>query len=183
MADPVGIQGKEMKEKMTEKKKAAWGVLCLGTLLVATGAIMIIQGITAYKTGAIIPATTKSGPMTGLQSIITGVIASVGGLYFVGNEIFRLFKGLKHILEVGKNQVTVKKKNKSWGTVNSLDLSLNGQLLTFYCTTDKVAAMLLNDFIIDQKAELEIKTSDGQQCELIGKNAYAHGMITVKSGK
>jgi hypothetical protein len=152
--------------------------------MVAVGAIMIVQGITAYKTGAIIPATTNSGPMTGLQSIITGVMATVGGLFFAGNEIFRTLKSIKPIFEVGKHQVVVKMKNKSWGTLNSLDLSLHdSQLLTFYCTTSKVAALLLNDFIIDQKAELEIKTSDGQQCELIGKNAYAHGIILLKSGK
>ena len=150
--------------------------------MVAVGAIMIVQGITAYKTGAIIPATTKSGPMTGLQSIITGVIAAIGGLFFVGNEIFRTLKSINHIFEVGKHPVIVKKKNKSWGTLNSLDLSLHdGQLLTFYCTTSKVAALLLNDFIVDQKAKLEIKTSDGQQCELIGEDAYAHGIILLKS--
>lgn len=172
-----------MKEKMTEKKKAAWGVLCLGALMVVVGAFMIVQGITAYKTGELIPATTKSGPMTGLQSIITGVLATVGGLSFAGSEIFRAMISMKHIFEVGKHQVIVKKKNKSWGTFNSLDLSIHdGQLITFYCTT-KVAAMLINDFNINQKAELEIKTSDGQECELIGKNAYAHGSITLKSGK
>ena len=152
--------------------------------MVAVGTIMIVQGITAYKTGALIPATTKTGPMTGLQSIITGVIVTVGGLFFVGNQIFRTMKSIKPILEVGKHQVTVNKKNKSWETLNSLDLSLHdGQLLTFYCTTAKVAAMLLNDFSINQKAEIEIKSSDGQECELIGKNAYAHGSITLESGK
>lgn len=60
-----------MKEQEEEKKKMDWGFAALGALMVVVGTIMIVQGISANKTGALIPATTKSGPMTGLQSIIT----------------------------------------------------------------------------------------------------------------
>jgi len=78
-----------MKEQKEEKKKMNWGFAALGALMVVVGTIMIVQGISAYKTGAIIPATTKSGPMTGLQSIITGIIAGVAGLSFVANDVFK----------------------------------------------------------------------------------------------
>lgn len=107
-----------------------------------------------------------------------GIVFIITGLIFLSTI---RSKGIKQVFEVGKHRVLVKKKNKSWGVLNSLDLYLDdGQLLTFYSTTDKVAAMLLDDFVIDQKAELEITTRDGQQCELIGENAYAHGMVLKK---
>jgi hypothetical protein len=80
-----------MKEQ-EEKKKMNWGFAALGALMVVVGTIMIVQGISAYKTGAIIPATNKSGPMSGLQSIITGIIAGVAGLSFVGVEVFKATK-------------------------------------------------------------------------------------------
>lgn len=65
--------------------------------------------------------------------------------------------------------------------MNSLDLIFKeGKILTFYCTTGKVAVMLLNDFAVNQNVELEIKTADGHDCELIGKNAYAHGRVLKK---
>jgi hypothetical protein len=57
-------------------------------MMIVVGAIMICQGFSAYKTGAIIPATTKTGPLTGLQSIIIGVITGVTGLSLVGAEVY-----------------------------------------------------------------------------------------------
>lgn len=177
----VGLREKEMNENETEKRKTAWSPLLFGVLMAGIGAMMIIQGIAAYKSGATTPATSKIPSMTGLQSIITGVVAAVGGSSFVGHGIIKTFKSVKHFFVVGKHKVVVKAKNKSWGVLNSLDLDLrDGQLLTFYCTNEKVGAMLLNDFVIDQKAELEIKSCDGQQCELIGKKAYAQGRISLK---
>jgi membrane-bound ClpP family serine protease len=81
-----------MKEREEEKKKIDRGFAALGGLMAVVGIIMIVHGISAYKTGAIIPATTKSGPMTGLQSIITGIIAGVAGLSFVATVVFRAMK-------------------------------------------------------------------------------------------
>lgn len=81
-----------MNEPKIANKKTDWGFVALGVLMVALGTIMILQGIAAYKTGATIPATTKSGPMTGLQSIITGIIAGVAGLSFVGIELVKAMK-------------------------------------------------------------------------------------------
>ena len=74
------------------KKKTDWVFVSFGALMVVAGSIMIVQGVSAYKTGTIIPPTTKSGPMTGLQSIITGIIAGVAGLSFVGIEVFKATK-------------------------------------------------------------------------------------------
>jgi len=81
-----------MNEPKIEKKKTDWGFVAFGAFMVVVGTTMLVQGISAYKTGAIIPATTKSGPMTGLQSIITGIIAGVAGLSFVGIEVFKAMK-------------------------------------------------------------------------------------------
>ncbi|MDA8415326.1 MAG: hypothetical protein M0023_16245 [Desulfobacteraceae bacterium] len=86
-----------MKDQKEEKKKMNWGFAVLGALMVVVGTIMIVQGISAYKTGALIPATTKSGPMTGLQSIITGIIAGVAGLSFVGVEVFKAMKRSRRV--------------------------------------------------------------------------------------
>lgn len=62
--------------------------------------------------------------------------------------------------------------------VKSLKLVVKDkQSFTFYCTTDKVAAMLLNDFVVGQEATLKINTENGQDCDLIGVNAYAHGIL------
>lgn len=80
-----------MKEDK-DKIKITWGVVGLGTITLIMGVVMIIQGIEAYKTGTIIPQTTKSGPMTGGQSIITGVLAVCVGLAFLGHELMKLMK-------------------------------------------------------------------------------------------
>lgn len=163
---------------MTEKKKIGWMVLVVGVVMLLMGAMMIDQGITAYKTGTMTPATTKSAPMTGLQSMLAGAIATLAGIFFVGNEIFKAFKDIEHVYDIGKQDVVVKHKNKSWGIVRSLDLYLqDGSLLNFYCTNEKVGGMLLDDFKDGQRAELDIKTSDGKDCDLIAKSSYAHGMI------
>lgn len=166
---------------MTEKKKITWIVWVLGVGLLLMGATMIHQGIFAYKTGAMTPPTTKSAPMTGLQSILAGVIATLTGVFFVRNETLKAFKDIEHPYDIGKQGVVVKQKNKSWGITRSLDLySQNGAVLKFYCTDEKVGGMLLNDFKDGQKAELNIKTNDGKGCDLIAENCYAHGMISLE---
>ena len=81
-----------MKEQKIEKKKTDWGFVAFGAMMVVVGAFLIFQGISANNAGVIIPATTKSGPMTGLQSVIYGVIAVVAGLAFVGNVVLKAFK-------------------------------------------------------------------------------------------
>ncbi len=121
--------------------------------------------------------------MTAPYAISVGILMIIIGAAFMVANFYKTKQGsvtIKYIYDIGKHQVVVKNKNKSWGVVNSLDLVLNdGRLLTFYCTTSKVAVMLLNDFIIDQKAELEIRTENGQDCDLIGSNAYAHGIVSL----
>lgn len=145
------------------------GILMCG-ICVILGIDMLSSPIIRYR--------SMDVDLTGFNKPL-GIVFIITGLLFLST--IRSLKGKKHVFEVGKHQVLVKKKNKSWGVLNSLDLHLDdGQLLTFFSSTDKVAAMLLNDFNIDQQAELEIKTRDGQQCELIGKNAYAHGMVLKK---
>jgi hypothetical protein len=123
--------------------------------------------------------------------VLTGLPAFTVIFFILGIGVYGFYLVWKRIkpneistFVTGKHLVVVKKKNKSWGTLKSLDLVLkDGRLLTFYCTASKVAAMLLNDFVTGQKAELEIKTDDGQDCELFGKNAYAPGIISLKTEK
>jgi hypothetical protein len=74
------------------KLKISWGYVSFGILLLVVGGIMISQGIEAYKTGTIVPATSKSGPMTGLQSVITGILAAGTGTAFLGYEVLRKIK-------------------------------------------------------------------------------------------
>jgi hypothetical protein len=81
---------------MNEEKeifgKITWIYVALGFILLLMGAVMIVQGIEAHNTGAIIPATTKSGSMTGLQSIIIGCFATILGTVFLGYEILKRIK-------------------------------------------------------------------------------------------
>ena len=79
-----------MNNLKEEKLGISWVCVLLGALMLLISGIMIVQGINAQKTGAIIPATTKSGPMTGLQSIITGIIAGVAGAAFLGYEVYKM---------------------------------------------------------------------------------------------
>jgi len=78
-----------MVEKGDASPKTSWGFLLLGAACLLMSFIMILHGIEANKTGAIIPATRKSGPMTGLQSIITGTLAGIAGISFLGYEVFK----------------------------------------------------------------------------------------------
>ncbi len=78
-----------MEANKRPRNKVSWGAVALGSIMLFVGGMMIIQGIGAYKTGAVIPQTMKSGPMTGLHSIITGVLASCGGLGFLGIEAWK----------------------------------------------------------------------------------------------
>ncbi len=72
--------------------KISWGAVALGTITLIMGGVLIIQGIEAYKTGTIIPQTRKSGPMTGLQSIVAGTLAVCVGLAFLGNEVVKIIR-------------------------------------------------------------------------------------------
>jgi hypothetical protein len=78
-----------MNKKKGIVKETSWEYVGLGTLLVIVGALMIIEGIEAHNTGTIIPATTKAGPMTGIQSIIAGVLVASMGIGFIGYEILK----------------------------------------------------------------------------------------------
>jgi len=64
----------------------------LGAMFLIMGAVMVFQGFEAQKAGTIIPATYKSGPMTGLHSIITGILAAGAGIAFLGYEVYKIFK-------------------------------------------------------------------------------------------
>jgi hypothetical protein len=148
------------------------GILMFG-ICVILGIDMLSSPIIRYR--------SMDVDLTGFNKPL-GIVFIITGLLFL--TTIKKRKGEETNFIVGKYQVIVKKKNKSWGALNSLDLYLHdGQFLTFYCTTDKVSATLLDDFILDQNAELEIKTRDGQECELMCKNAYAHGAILLKSNK
>lgn len=171
-------------------KKTLYKISTLGNLpilyllLVIAGTIILLRGIIAYKTGAIIPQTNKSGWMTATHAISIGSFLIFIGAAFMAVYLYKTKRNninIMYFYDIGKHQVIVKNKNKSWGIVNSVDLVLNdGRILTFYCTTSKVAVMLLNDFVIDQEAELEIRAKNGQDCELTSKNAYAHGIVLLK---
>jgi hypothetical protein len=78
-----------MNEKKEANLKTTWSCVGLGATSLLMGFIMILQGIEASKTGSIIPLTMKSGPMTGLQSIITGSLALIAGMAFLGYEAFK----------------------------------------------------------------------------------------------
>lgn len=170
-----------MKKTLNKISTTLGNLPTLYLLLVIAGIIILLRGIMAYKTGAMIPQTNKSGLMTAPYAMSIGISMIIIGAAFMVAYYYKTKQytvNIMYFYDVGKHQVIVKNKNKSWGVVNSLDLVLNdGKVLTFYCTTSKVAVMLLNDFIIDQKAELEIRTKNGQDCELISKNSYAHGIV------
>ena len=91
-----------MNDKEIKTKKPNWSFVAFGALYVAVGAIMIVAGVTAYKSGTMIPATMKSGPMTGLQSIVTGVIASGAGSFFVGYEVFKALRAKRESNKVAR---------------------------------------------------------------------------------
>ncbi len=154
------------------------GVLIMACILILFGGLISKQFIISdkivlrrwmYSDGGMI--------LTGLPAL--AVIILVLGLGVYG--LYMLFKNNQknvNVFQIGTQQVVVKNKNKSWGALNSLDLTLpNGQLLTFYCTAGRVAAMLLNDFVVGQEATLKISTEDGKDCDLTSKNASAHGLI------
>ena len=75
--------------------KTSWASILLGIVCIFMGMFMVTGGIDAYETGRIIPMTTKSGPMTGLQSIITGILATTSGVGFLGIEVFKSYKRSK----------------------------------------------------------------------------------------
>jgi uncharacterized membrane protein YfcA len=78
-----------MVEKGDAKLKISWGFILLGAACLFLSFIMIFQGIEANKSDIIIPATRKSGPMTGLQSIFIGFLAGIAGIAFLGYEVFK----------------------------------------------------------------------------------------------
>jgi hypothetical protein len=61
-------------------------------MLLLAGFLMIRNGIKADITGDIIPQTGKTGPMTGMQSIITGSIATLAGIVFLSIEAIRTYR-------------------------------------------------------------------------------------------
>lgn len=81
-----------MNKKKEVIRETVWGNIVIGALFLLLGVIMIFEGIEAYKTGTIIPSTIKSGPMTGLQSIIIGCLLTFSGAAFLGYEVFMKIK-------------------------------------------------------------------------------------------
>ena len=80
---------RNMAEGRQVIRKTAWGYVVFGALFLFMGVLMIFQGIEANKSGAIIPPTTKAGPLTGLQSILVGCLAVMAGVLLLGHEVFK----------------------------------------------------------------------------------------------
>jgi phosphate/sulfate permease len=81
-----------MNKKKEVIRETVWGNVAIGTILVLCGFIEIFQGIEAYKSGTIIPPTIKSGPMTGLQSIVVGCLLTFSGAVLLGYEVLKKIK-------------------------------------------------------------------------------------------
>ena len=73
-------------------RQVTWINILVGALFILVSIIFIVQGIEAYKTGTIIPATIKSGPMTGPQSILVGALCSIFGIFLCGYEVYKIKK-------------------------------------------------------------------------------------------
>jgi len=151
-------------------------------VLIVFGLFWIVIGIHTwsepifYFRGANVDFTGINRPV-GVGLIIMGAI-------FISSYFWKSNSKQIHTYKPGEYVAIVNKKNKSFGLVKSLELVLNDkQSFTFYCTTDKVAAMLLNDFVVGQEATLKINTENGQDCDLVGKNAYAHGILIGQLSK
>jgi hypothetical protein len=80
-----------MNKPIETKKKMSLGFVLIGIMLLIMGGIMIFQGIEANRTGAIIQQTWKTGPMTGIESILTGCVAGAVGFVFISVELVRNF--------------------------------------------------------------------------------------------
>lgn len=61
-------------------------------MLLLAGFLIIRNGIKADITGEIIPQVGKTGPMTEIQSMITGSIASLAGVLFLSIEAIRAYR-------------------------------------------------------------------------------------------
>lgn len=80
-----------MDNKTEQRDKTWWGGVALGVMLLLAGVLMIRDGIKADITGEIIPQTGKTGPMAGIQSMITGCIATLAGVLFLSVEAIRAY--------------------------------------------------------------------------------------------
>jgi hypothetical protein len=87
-----GVEFEKDSDKRSVIRQVSWVNVLGGALFILVGIMMIIQGIEAYKTGTIIPATIKSGPMTGPQSILVGSLIAIIGMALWGYEILKIIK-------------------------------------------------------------------------------------------
>jgi hypothetical protein len=107
------------------------------------------------------------------------VLIAVYYLIKCGNKIWKGDYASAFPFQIGDQKVVVSKKHTKLGVVDSLSLQFqDGQQVIFYCTTERVASSLLNDFHLRETASLVIKSEDGRDCDLITNKSYAHGMIT-----
>jgi hypothetical protein len=116
----------------------------------------------------------------GLFAVLTFMwLTAVYYLFQCGKKIWKGEYALAFPFQIGDQKVAVSNKHTKLGIVQSLSLQFqDGQQVTFYCSTERVASSLLNDFHVGEKASLVIKSEDGRDCELIANKSYAHGMIT-----
>ena len=149
--------------------------------------IQILLGIIflGYGVSAIIMYQDIGGIALRSGTIIYGIpaffVAIISILFGIASLVL-FFKQRKNDLsinfQVGKHSVIVRNKNTTLGAVQSLTLQLEqNQLITFYCSAERVASSLLNDFELGKNAILVIKNKNGRDCELTAKSACAHGMI------
>jgi len=149
-------------------------LLLLGIIFIGYGVSSIIMyrdiGGISLRSGTII---------YGMSALTTAILLTLLGISSILLFLKQRKVNSKNDFQVGKHHVVVKNKNTTLGAVQSLTLQFeNGQQITFYCSAQKVASSLLNEFELGEKAILAIKSKNGRDCELTAKPAYAHGMIT-----
>jgi hypothetical protein len=115
----------------------------------------------------------------GLFAVFTFMwLIAVYYLFQCGKKIWKGEYASAFPFQVGNHEVAVNYKHTKLWTVQSLSLQFqDGQQVNFYCSTERVASSLLNEFCVGEKASLVIKSEDGRDCELIANESYAHGMI------
>ena len=81
------------KDKYTKSDRLAGFA---GVLILVCGIIMLFQGYSAYRSGTIIPATGKHGPMSGPEFMVAGGMSSVFGLGLLLNELVKAYRRKKN---------------------------------------------------------------------------------------
>ncbi len=180
-------------DKFTWKSK--WK-LCrsalIATLLTSLAFTIPLSLLRSYNSQGFI-YVAKGGAKGTFTATGSGALIEIYGLFAVFTfmwltAVYYLFQCGKKIwkgeydsafpFRIGDQKITVSYKNTKLGIVDSLSLQFqDGQQVTFYCSTERVASSLLNDFHVGENASLVIKSEDGRDCELIANKSYAHGMI------